>query len=422
MARHDPQRPSDRGGAPAAETLTSLLRYLERDAEELAAHATRAISEQIPGYRGADPALLADIRLHVLDHYRAFLQALRNRTPVTREDLVFVRNHAARRVDRVSVADFVHAFSIGQEIFWRAIRERADDGTSREVVLEAIDVVLQYFRIATMHAAEVYLEHEQLQAAAGERLRRDLLDDLLAGRTPAPGPRLDAARAARLEPHATYLVVSAAPTAPLADEYALHAAATALSRAAGSSVAPFAVVRRDEIVIMLVDPPAGGRALGQRLAETHKTLAAHGVPLAVGGSTLHDGLAGAPRAYEEAVTARLRVPSTGGVLALTAMGAFEYISMWGNETARRLIPMAIARFLAEDAQHDGVLLETLRTYVAADLNVRQTAERLHIHPNTAHYRLTRIAEKTGCDLRKVTDIMELLAAARLVGAAPAAEP
>ena len=62
------------------------------------------------------------------------------------------------------------------------------------------------------------------------------------------------------------------------------------------------------------------------------------------------------------------------------------------------------------------LIATLREYVACDLNARRAADRLHIHVNTAHYRLGRIAERTGSDLRRVSDLIEILIAARLVDA------
>jgi sugar diacid utilization regulator len=38
---------------------------------------------------------------------------------------------------------------------------------------------------------------------------------------------------------------------------------------------------------------------------------------------------------------------------------------------------------------------------------------LHIHVNTCHYRLGRIAERTGSDLHRVTDLIEILIAARM---------
>ena len=49
-------------------------------------------------------------------------------------------------------------------------------------------------------------------------------------------------------------------------------------------------------------------------------------------------------------------------------------------------------------------------------NARRAAENLHIHVNTAHYRLARIAERTGLDLRRVSHLIDILIAARLADA------
>jgi len=39
---------------------------------------------------------------------------------------------------------------------------------------------------------------------------------------------------------------------------------------------------------------------------------------------------------------------------------------------------------------------------------------LHLHVNTAYYRLERIAERTGLDLRKLPEVIDLLVAVRLL--------
>jgi hypothetical protein len=48
------------------------------------------------------------------------------------------------------------------------------------------------------------------------------------------------------------------------------------------------------------------------------------------------------------------------------------------------------------------------------------AEQLYVHVNTAHNRLSRIAARTGRDLRSLNDIIELLIAIKLGGAGHAA--
>ena len=60
--------------------------------------------------------------------------------------------------------------------------------------------------------------------AHGQQVRQDLLDDLLAGRPVAPGPRMAAAREAGLEPSAQCLVVVARPTAATVEEHCVRPA------------------------------------------------------------------------------------------------------------------------------------------------------------------------------------------------------
>jgi len=102
-----------------------------------------------------------------------------------------------------------------------------------------------------------------------------------------------------------------------------------------------------------------------------------------------------------------------------SMTSFDYLVRHSNPTARRVIRDAVAQFVADDAAQGGVLVATLRAYAAADLNVTEAAERLHIHVNPARYRLAKIEERAGLDLRHVGDVIELLIAAQLAEADPA---
>ena len=66
--------------------------------------------------------------------------------------------------------------------------------------------------------------------------------------------------------------------------------------------------------------------------------------------------------------------------------------------------------MAEDRGDGGVLIATLREYADSDFNVKAAAARLFVHPNTARYRLGKIEERTGLDLRSFSDVQELLIA------------
>lgn len=59
------------------------------------------------------------------------------------------------------------------------------------------------------------------------------------------------------------------------------------------------------------------------------------------------------------------------------------------------------------------MAETIRAFAAADMNLREAADTLHIHLNTAKYRLGRIQELTGRNVRSVNDLVELLVAIEL---------
>jgi PucR-like helix-turn-helix protein len=256
-------------------------------------------------------------------HLRASIETLESDRDVTREDLLFVRPHAARRAKRVSITEFVQAFYVGERVLWDTALALAHDDESRRAALVFASHLPRYFEVATTPAAEVYLETQEQLAATGERIRRDLLEDLLAGA---------------------------------------------------------------------------------------------GLPLAVAVSTTVTGLAQIPDAYRESSAIRIARGSRPGVIALSELSAFEYLTLRPDATASRLIPRAVHEFVAQDMAEGGPLIATLREYVACDLNARRAAENLHIHVNTAHYRLSRIAERTGYDLRLVSDLIEILIAARLADA------
>jgi hypothetical protein len=406
--------------APAA-AIAALRDMLDARLDELADDATRLILAEIPAYRDATPVLRDDVRAHVLSHLRISLSTFSEARPVTREELLFVRGHAARRVGHIPIAEFVNAFYVGERVLWEAALTSAHDDDSRRAALVFASHLPRYFEVATTHAAEVYIDAEEQLAATGERIRRDLIEDLVAGAPVAAGPRMDAARAAGLEPGVPCLVVSAAASPPPDDESLVRSAATALARAVGGTLAPLTVVRHGKIDLVARASGRGADGVPQRLERTQRRLAGGGLPLAIGVSTVVGGLDEIAHAYREAELARASLNAAPGVVALGGMSAFDYLTLTRDPTARRLIARPIQEFVTEDVQQGGVLIATLSQYVASDLNARRAAERLHIHVNTAHYRLGKIAERTGCDLHRFADLVEILIAARFVSAPPAGQ-
>jgi hypothetical protein len=398
--------------------LQRVAAMLETRRAELAQRSLAAIQADIPAYSAIDDAaILADVTEHVAENHDALRASLLRGRPVTSEDLAFIRPHAALRARRgVPVDDFLHAFRIGHRVIWEAIVELAEqDDEVHAAALVIAASVMEFIDHASTHAAEAYLEAQQLLLAEGDRVRRDLLEDLLAGVEPVPGPRLSACRAAGLEPSSRVVLIAGVPVAAPDDELALRSAASTLARAAGGALRPLTVVRQDEIVVVRALEALDPRRLTEPLQNAQAELAAAGVGLAIGISTAFDSLGGLPEAYREACAAIQSVGPEGGVMALPELSAFEYLTMRGDATAQRLISPAVRQFVEEDIAAAGVLTSTLLEYAAANMNAKLAAQRLFVHVNTAHHRLARIEEKTGRDLRNLADLQELLIAIRLAG-------
>jgi hypothetical protein len=406
-----------RAAVSTAQASPGVLRLVDgfrSRLDEILDDAVEAMHEEIPSYRSAAPAMRENVREHVRLHFETLMDSLAADRPITREDLLFIRPAATYRArSGVPLADFMHAFRIGQREIWRGLAAEAVDDETRNAAVSVVEQVIEYVNLASTHAAEVYVEVEGLLQAQGERVRRDLLGELLEGRLPEPGPRLDAARDAGLEPAGSCFVIAAVALADLADEHALRSAASAIARACGGAVPPLTVVRRDQIVIVAA---GSGRDLGavtEALRSSQAKLSESGVPLAIGVSTVHSGLDRVPSAYREACAARELLDGRGGIAALPALSAFDYLTFVGGDTARHLISQPVLEFVERDLAEGGELSATLLAYVAADLNAKAASERLHVHVNTAHYRLGKIAERTGCDLRSISDVLELLIAIKL---------
>ena len=394
--------------------LDRIVEALRARQAELVERGVKRIFAEIPAYtKLADTAFVGEVRDHVGLHHAVVVRSLAAGRALEPKDLAFMRTKVARRVGRIPLSDFMHGFRVYLEVLWEGLLESAVDEVGREAALEAAGIVIRYINSAATEAAEAYIEAERLLLAQGDRVRRDLLEDLLDGRPPAPGPKLTAARDAGLHPPAPCLVIVAVPLTTTDDEHALRAVAVALSRAVGSSLQPLTVTRQDELVLIARvgrDPAQLIEALGQ----AQERLASSETRLAIGVSAVQNGLDRVAGAYAEAQAALERVRPTGGLLALPAMSAFDCLALFGRDTARRRIPERVRHFVADDAADGRILTTTLLEYVACDLNAKLTAERLYVHPNTARYRLAKIEERTGSDLRSVADVIDLVIAVRVV--------
>ncbi|MFP7479602.1 PucR family transcriptional regulator [Terribacillus saccharophilus] len=108
--------------------------------------------------------------------------------------------------------------------------------------------------------------------------------------------------------------------------------------------------------------------------------------------------------YEWLLTAYRQIPSHSAKHVLHFHDALpQLISMLLPETDRKYIMHHILQGLNEDVE----LLRTVRMYFTCNQNLTLTAKKLYIHRNSLNYRLDKLTEKTGLDIRKFQDAFAL---------------
>lgn len=374
---------------PAVE---ALLGRLAEHRAAMAEDVLATLRREVAAYATAEGDELATLALHCKDHVDTFLDVVRSGRVPTGRRVEFVRQFAERGArDGLELEMLLRGYRSNARTLTIWVGEQAGGATPEglRAVLAVTRMVMEYTDSVSGTLAEAFLyESQRLLAEAGS-LQRDLLDDLLGGRS---GGSLEArARAAGLEPGvALQVAVIAAGD--------LGRAAEAVGHQLGMArIGGLRVVRHDELI--LVAPAVA--PLSQLLNR-----AAAREPLAAGISLPLSALGDVPRAHREALRALALAPA-GGILRLADLTLLDYLLAGADDTARRLGPAGLDTL-------DAPARETLLAYAACDFNAGATARRLHLHANTVHYRLRRIERVTGRDVRRFSDMVDLVAALRLL--------
>lgn len=393
-----------------------LSRSVRSRIEEIAADATVSIWEQIDSYgASADGNLQAEVQTHCHQVVSAFLGSLDERRDPSRADFPWTGRHAMRRVDLgIPLPDFTKAFRVGQITMWDRVLDVVEDHPqTKDSALSIAGQLMRTIEVGSSAAAEAYLEAQQFTLADQTRLARDLLDDLLEGRPPTVARRLEMLADVGIA-EGQQLVVAVGSYAVPDDETGTRAGHAMLRTALNNPGRGLTVARHDEVVAVLPVDVGGEEKVLARMRASVASLAGHGVFPRVGVSSVRTGLTDVPEAYEEACLARRSLRGRTGVQSLSTMSTLDYLVQTHDRTARRLVRPEVRAFVQEDLAAGGTFVATLRQYVACDLNAKLAALQLHVHANTVYYRLERISERTGCDVRRVESIIDLLIAVSIV--------
>jgi purine catabolism regulator len=249
------------------------------------------------------------------------------------------------------------------------------------------------------HACAIELVRARAARDARDEVEEELLDVLTAGRPGSHQAARERAKRKGFDVDANYLVIAAEPVEPgLAPRIR-----AAWERQLATMRLAALVRERGEATLALVSL-AGRRAPDPRSVVDHLHRAARvsaNTPVALGYGGVRSGaseVAAGAREAEQALTMGRRLFGPDSATAFNDLGLYRLLyALQPLPEMRAFRDDALARLHAKDRA--GVLLQTLAAYLATNGSPTDAADRLHLHRNTVLYRLGRIEDLLGVDLR-----------------------
>jgi hypothetical protein len=162
-----------------------VLDQLEQRQSEVATAMRRAVLSVVPDYAASgEPDLLAEVQGHALEHVHTFIASARAGRPPEDAELEFVRVRAVQRErDGMPLAALLHAYRLGMREVWGVLAElAARENAPPQTLMEITAVAMAYTDAISLAVTDAYSRTAARRRGDLERERRDLLEDLLAGR------------------------------------------------------------------------------------------------------------------------------------------------------------------------------------------------------------------------------------------------
>jgi sugar diacid utilization regulator len=321
--------------------------------------------------------------------------------------------HAVRHGD-----DWIAAVAAGGELLGAlALRGHRDLDPVDQRTLERAAMVTSLLLLARRSAAE-----------AEQRVRGELLDDLLDTRDRDARQLRDRAARLRADLDATHVVLAARLDGPGTDAEDEAAARRRLWSAAShlATVRHGLAAARDggTVLLLPLDPGDTATDVARRTAR-HLGTAVH-QPVTVGASAPVADLAAHPDTVAAAYTEGRRCLDALNLLGRGGDGAaaedfgFLGLLLAGERDVAGFVERTIGPVVAYDERRGTELLRTLDAYFASGMSPAHTKDELHVHVNTVAQRLERVARLLGDGWQSPARALEVQLALRLhrLGAPP----
>jgi DNA-binding PucR family transcriptional regulator len=256
------------------------------------------------------------------------------------------------------------------------------------------------------------LAHRRSLDEAELRLRRDLVDDLLAGTDDESALSRSQAFGHDLRTPHRVLTIQWSGSAGEA------ALIEAIERAARKVLDAAALLARRSDCIVAVAPVPAAWAGAHRWDELHQAVAGslRFTAGAIGVGGLCRSPSEIPRSYAEAERAlkiRLRSAKRDGVTVFDELGIYRLLALGEDDReVQAFVREWLGALLDYDEANGSELVMTLWQYYECGGNYDATARALLVHRSTLRYRLRRIRELTGHDLGAVDNKLNLHVATR----------
>ncbi|MEU4929149.1 GAF domain-containing protein [Streptomyces yokosukanensis] len=258
-------------------------------------------------------------------------------------------------------------------------------------------------------------------AEAEQRVRGELLDDLLDARD--RDSRLLRERAARLHADldATHVVLAARLDGPAADADEEAAARRRLWSAASHLAATRhgLAAARDGGTVLLLPLGADGSATELALRTARELGTAVRQPVTVGASAPVTDLTTRPETVAAAYAEGRRCLDALHLLGRAGDGAaaedfgFLGLLLAGERDVAGFVDRTVGPVVAYDERRGTDLLRTLDAYFACGMSPARTKEALHVHVNTVAQRLERVGRLLGGEWQSPARALEIQLALRL---------
>jgi hypothetical protein len=365
---------------------------LEPELPAIADAILRAIGEEVPEYaRPLEGAFGRDVRTGVtraLERFNALVRdpdapdeaMSRVYVALGREEL-----RAGRTLDALQ-----SAYRIGARVAWRHTADvSARAGFDHDVITRLAEAIFAYIDELSAESIEGYARAQSELAGARERLRNELVEALL-GSAAAPEVGALAERLGWVVPRtAAALACPAARTAGLARRLGPEVLATVID-GTGCVVVP--------------DAEGPGRPAAVRAAARDR-------PAAIGPELPLERLADSWRLAS--VTLSLHHRANGLVAAEDHLS--ELLVLEGGSVVEQIARRRLGAFDDLTPKARKRMAATALAYVQHQGNAAAMARALHIHPQTARYRINGLRELLGDQLNDPDGRFELEAALRSLG-------